>query len=346
MICAVESVICQQLPDTAAKIVTIANTELKDCVVSDNYIWILREDGILLKIQKDHYSVQDSLKLSEKIVAITEYAGDTMYIATEKGEVLKLSADLIYNSIWNTDQQIRFILFTSEKKCWLATDVGVYDPSNAKEYVPSKFAGHYGVATSGIGWDPSCTLVDSADNIWLGFNWGEWGGNVLKFSPEKKDFISYARNGKIMCILTPVHSIFEADNIIYSSSSLNHSSVRSVINKFHPLCTEFFISGGWRTNEIKNLYKGQPIYLGAAAYNNSDGCFYFCSEAGIFKCNRQQDFSKIENWQMIIPGRFGSEGSKIIFSDARAYFFHQKEGVIILDGVEMTFLKTKYVRWH
>src|SRR5712671_580894 len=100
---------CQKPSDTATKVTTIGNSAIKDCLVAYKYIWILREDGCIIRINSESMDIADSLKFDKKIVAIGISHKGSIYAADENGLVFGINYYKDTNLVWHTNQAIQSI---------------------------------------------------------------------------------------------------------------------------------------------------------------------------------------------------------------------------------------------
>jgi hypothetical protein len=339
-----------QEADTATKVITIANSSIKDCIATYKTIWILKEDGVLLQVNSYSYAIRDSIKLSKKIVAIGSN-GQTIYAGTEDGVVHILRQDGHLDTLWVTEQDIRHLTFTSGNRCFIITNEGIYHPEKKRTYLYHKakinpFAHQPGDELSAV-------LVDRNENIWLGFAAGEWGGDIIIFSSGENKFISPRKRQWLFLGYSPVKSIFQVDTAIYASYSVAHSSVRSSITEMTNPVRYVFKSGKHYdipAGPVQNLYNEEALYLGPATYNFYDSSIYFYSQMGVFKSGNGKDLGKIENWSRAVQtelmwpgaGKNNRYASKMFFNIDKLYVLNPDCGIFVWDGKRSVLLKTTY----
>jgi outer membrane protein assembly factor BamB len=331
---------------------------LKDCYVTNKYIWILRGDGAITRINPETNTIYDSLKFNKKIVSIGKSINDTIYAADENGSIFRIFDNRDTNFLWNTNQIVQNFVFTSVNKCFLIVDKGIYEPENARLYYENAFSNGTMKHFNTPSWEPSSTFIDKENNIWLGFSAGEWGGDIIIFSTDNLRYIKFRERQKDRCYVRPVRSFFQTDSTMYAVTSLQHmSSINSSIIEITDTCRYFFESPVYKSNYIddaENLYKKQEIYMGPAVFNNKDNSIYFYSQFGIFKGNIKNDLGKLENWHLVLKTKFmwhygmpdavgyGMNVSKMFFEANKFFVVSPDNGILVWDGKGSVLLKTTY----
>jgi len=332
---------------------------LKDCYVTNKYIWILRGDGIITRINPETHAIYDSLKFNKKIVSIGKSINDTIYAADDNGGIFRIFDNKDTNFLWNTNQIVQNFVFTSTNKCFLITEKGIYEPEQADRlYYENAFSNGPMKHFNTFSWEPSSTFIDKGDNIWLGFSAGEWGGDIVIFSTNDQRFIKFRERQKDFCYVRPVRSFFQNNSNIYAVTSLQHmSSINSAIIEITDTCRYFFQSPVYKSNNIdeaENLYNKKEIYMGPAIFNSNDSSIYFYSQFGLFKGNIKKELSKLENWQLVLKTKFmwyygmpdavgyGMNVSKMFFEGNKLFIVSPSNGILIWDGKQPVLLKTTY----
>lgn len=302
--------LAQKNNDTT-KVITIARSEIRDCQLGNRFIWILRDDGVLLKIDRDNHQRIDSLRLQQKIQAIGLSKRDTLWAADERGNLFKVFDQLDTSLVLpDTRQHVLHILFNSANEPFLVTDKGIFEPIYTKRlYYKNAFSNIFLSRANSREWRPTAVYMSRENDIWLGFSAGEWGGDIVIFS-AKNDFIDRRRytmfrpKGSNRCPVQPVRSFFEIDSSMYVSTSLQHMMIRSLLLRVEKdSCAYVFTSPSDR-NFFENTIDSQSLYIGPALYNPDDQCIYFYCQLGIFKGSVKKDLSQVSNWQKVIETNF------------------------------------------
>jgi len=197
--------------------------------------------------------------------------------------------------------------------------------------------------------------MDRADRIWLGFGYGEWGGNLFVFETTNNEFLTPIL-GSFNIALWPIKSFFEDSTSVYLSSGLQHMNTYGTIIRFDNLkaSTLLLCLSHWSEPTGKDGMKTMinAEYIGPATFNEFSLSIYFYSQNGIFKGDKTKDLSKIENWEIILKpnlhwnvGQRDAVGSpmnvlKMIIIDKNKFvFLSQKDGIGYFDGNKLSMLK-------
>ena len=80
-----------------------------------------------------------------------------------------------------------------------------------------------------------CFHMDKNDNIWIGFDYGEWGGDLAIFNTTLQKY-EIPKINDFSIELSPVTSFFEDSTSVYISGGLSHMmSSSGLIAKFSDL---------------------------------------------------------------------------------------------------------------
>jgi hypothetical protein len=120
------------------------------------------------------------------------------------------------------------IAFDSKNNYYLITNKGVFDNSTKNYFYPDSSLNFQ--RKKGTDWfkDP-VLLTDKNDNIWIGFGYGEWGGELFIFNPTDRKFIIPNLKG-FPITLNPIKSIFEGKENVFVTSGLMHFVIREVLS--------------------------------------------------------------------------------------------------------------------
>jgi len=182
---------------------------------------------------------------------------------------------------------------------YVITVKGIVDAENKKTYECKEFY-NYQVRLPYAWNKPSTYCIDSQNNIWVGFKFGEWGGELQKFSTTAKQFVPFITDS-LHLSLNPVQSVFEDNNGVYVTTGLQHMhGLHGSINQLtqNKAVTVF-------KNDSYSLFNSDSTkiiaeYIGPGAFNKIDNCIYFYSQHGIFKGSVNKDLSTIDKWVKVL----------------------------------------------
>jgi hypothetical protein len=327
-------------------------TEYLDYIVADNYIWGLTSNGTINLFDISTGKKADKkIPNSSQITILTKDKEEFPIIADKNREIKK------YNSIensWTTiakyDCDISGIVFDSKGVCYAITNNGIIDLSTKKKYFTTNSLNHQIHFKESWSYQ-TCYFIDRKNNIWIGFAFGEWGGELIIFNTTDKKFITPSLN-KFEIALWPIKSFFEDSSSVYLSSGLMHFETSGTIVKFENFnATVLFDSEShWEKptekDSVKQMINGE--YIGPATFNYFNNSIYFYSHNGIFRGNKSKDLSKIENWEKVLqpklkwksgqPDAIGSPMNvlKLSIIDINKFvFLSQNDGIGFFDGKQL-----------
>lgn len=254
-------------------------TNYKDYIISNNCIWGLTSKGTI-----NFFDISTGKEIHKKIsnryrVKILTLDHDGIPTVLDGfGRIKKYdSKKNSWITILECSEDVSAILFDSKGICYAVTGGGILDVSTNKKYFTKNSLNHQ--INFKEGWPtPSCHFIDKSDNIWLGFGFGEWGGELIIFNTISKEFITPELIGTL-----PVKSFFEDSSGVYLSAGLMHFSTSGTIVKFE--------------NFRASILFNSPMdgeYIGPATFNAFNNSIYFYSQNGIFRGDITKDLQRLK----------------------------------------------------
>jgi hypothetical protein len=335
-----------------------AGTEFKDMIVTDKYICRLTPTGEIkfydkLTGQPSNYTIQ----YDTPIMQLTTDKLDNLVIVDINNAIKKYNEKKqTWGQIATVKPKLYGVLFNSKNQCFVITDEGMLDVQSNEIYFSGESLNHQIHYKSGRWGKPYCYYMDKFDKIWIGFGYGEWGGDLFIFDAAHHKFLIPDLN-TFDIELSPVKSFFEDGKFVYLSSGLQHMMSSGEIIKFDNLRAKTLFRSDLKKNAFSDSVGVNEIsvdgaYIGPAAYNKFDNSIYFYSQNGFFKGAETKDLSKIENWQNILkpklhwkygqPDAVGSPMNVlklIIIEKEKFVFLTQNDGIGFYDGKKLTMLK-------
>ncbi|MCX6220649.1 MAG: hypothetical protein NTZ69_06645 [Bacteroidia bacterium] len=330
--------------------------QYKDFIVTTKFIYGLSQNGQLKLFDKSNGKlIEKEISNSSEILFIAKDKTNKLIIA-DKDNLIKRYIE--QNNSWEIisiyEGNIYGILFDSNNHGFIITEKGIEDVQNHKLYFSNNSLNHQINYENKWG-QPYCYYMDSTDKIWLGFGYGEWGGNLIVFETATNQFLT-PNLGTFEIALWPIKSFFEDSTSVYLSAGLQHMMTTGIIIRFNNLkaTTVFRSYIHWdfpnKHDSIKSWMDAE--YIGPATYDKSNNSIYFYSQNGIFNGNIAKDLSKIGNWEFIIKPKLHWESgqrdavgspmnvSKISIIDKNKFIFlSQSDGIGYFDGDKLTMLK-------
>jgi hypothetical protein len=333
--------------------VSVINIEAKtnyiDLVLTENLICALTDtEKLQFFDNKTGQIINLKLDINYGIKIISTDHFGKLVVVDKDNNIRRLQLETrTFEFIAKVKQNLYYILFDSKNDCYAITEKGILNLKTNKIYFSNNSFNHQIIFEDK--WEkPYCYFIDRSDIIWLGYGYGEWGGNIFTFETITNKFIS-PNLESFNIALWPIKSFFEDDSCTYLSSGLQHMRTRSIIIKFKNLKatalfeTEFKRMQLSGNGSFEELFEAE--YIGPSAYNKYNKSIYFYSQNGIFKGELNKDLSKIENWSNIIkPKLHWSQGQpdavgspmnvfKLAIIDRdRFLFLTQHDGIGFYDG--------------
>ncbi len=333
----------------------LANSDYQDFVIDGNVIWALTSTGKIHIFDADSKTMLQKVPIVDSpITEITKDKAGNIVVADNHNEIKRYDKTRgTWQVIATCDNTVLGIVFNSRNQCYMITSMGIKEAGNEKLYFADSALNHY-INYQGRWFKQPAYIMDDLDNIWVGFGYGEWGGDIFIFNTVSKKFI--IPDLKTFRIeLNPIKSFFKYGKTVCLSSGLAHFEVSGEIIAFDNFKARIILNSDpfeKPRGDIKTDSGFTAEYIGPAAFNIADQCIYFYSQNGFFKGNPEKDLSKIEYWQKLFKpklpwssGQSDAVGSpmnvfKIAFtSEGKLVFVTEQNGIGIYDSKTITMIK-------
>ncbi len=257
------------------KIIAVSKKPLNGYVFQNDQVWAVADTNIVyhwnLKDDSVHRIVLDK---KSKTICIAKDKEQNIVIGLESGQILKLMPGQTWKQLAFLDEPVQRICFTKANRGFAITRHGIVSVDRNENYVPAQSNNnqiHFQENSMPV---PSCSYIDSQDNIWLGFAFGEWGGDLHIFSTSKREFIKTDLKA-LNITLSPILSVFEdKNNRIYITSGLMHFSYSGyLVQVTNFVETQTYDKGSSRVDSLNE-------YIGPGAYNPYNNLLYYYSNKG------------------------------------------------------------------
>ncbi|WEK37187.1 MAG: hypothetical protein P0Y53_06715 [Candidatus Pseudobacter hemicellulosilyticus] len=270
---------------------TPAAEDYIDFINIGDHVWAITVDSSVVKFDlKGKQGIKKVFDDSIKVTVIAKDRNDNIVVVDAMNRIGKYEAGK-----WrfaNTGQSnITAIFYTSSNKEYLVTDSGIINTESNKTYFPdsaliAQMGRYYGMM------EYTSALLDNRDNIWLGYNYGEWGGNIFIFNTAENRFI-HPSTRNMNLEEYPIFSLAQGPDGIYFSGGLSHMKITmGYIAKFRD-STAFVVFHNQYHEENK---KRKVHYVGPIAYNKWDSYLYFYSQYGFFKAKVDSELWNEAYW--------------------------------------------------
>lgn len=332
-----------------------AETNYRDFIVTDKLIWALTENGEIRLFDKIGNRIEEQIVKQSQVLFLTKDNLDNPVIVNKANEIKRYNAsDNTWSIISKYKENCFGIIFDSKNSSYLITDRGIKDVTTEKIYYSNKSLNNQITYKDKWG-KPYCFFMDKNDRIWIGFGYGEWGGNLFVFETNTKEFKIPELNS-FQINLWPIKSFFEDSSSVYLSAGLQHMMTSGIIVKFDNLKASVLLESrsGWskevQKDSSRTMVDGE--YIGPATYDSEHNSILFYSQNGIFKGEKASDLSTIGNWKIILrpklswkygqPDAVGSPMNvtkMIALKNSRLIFLSQNDGIGYYDGEQLKMLE-------
>lgn len=330
--------------DSTFQTLHLTNQDYKDFVVDrEKNIWAITQNNELVVINLNTLALNTQIENLANVVCISQSKKDSqMLIGTLDKQIKKYNRLKQEWEILATEQHsIQQVFETTNDEIFYLFEEGIRKVGDSTLYqfdCEDFFSVERQISCMDnrqslikyLNQNISANYVDNKDRIWLGYDFGEWGGDMLLFDTKKKDFCQLDTNKSLYLVMHPVRQIFGNQiEKLFVLGSINHmgmvmgeifylDSLDKIIgitndNKSNDFIDKIdFDKLSKRKqkhlinslNDVARQKRKEDInrneYIGAGAYNPSDSSLYFYSHNGFFRGYLKDDLTKRKNWQLII----------------------------------------------
>lgn len=318
-----------------------------DFVAVGNKVWAITKDSLLVTFDPEN-NQRSTIRFNNpiKISAIAKDRQGIIVIADTRNRLGRYE-----NGNWNfTDTlkgPVKAIFYTEHNDAYLLTDDGILNVKQNKSYLPQRSLNTQLNMPNAFRRNAT-TLMDSYGRIWLGYNHGEWGGDIHIFNTKENKFIEPVL-ADFDIELNPIFSFTESPDGIYYSGGLSHlyttsSYIGQFVNAMARIRFRDTIDGFRKDSTKQNGH-----YVGPISYNRWDDHLYIYTQHGIFKQKPNDNLSKAENWMPVVKpellwtyGQSNATGyamnvTKIVTTGPGAFLFlTEQNGIGYFNGKELT----------
>jgi hypothetical protein len=313
-------------------------------IVVQQQIWLLTETGHIVVCNVD--GKQQSLPGIEKVKA-EHLIVDGNTAAAQIGSTIQRwnKSASSWEPIGKLARNVFGLVATSQHQFFAITDRGVLDVATGYSKLPTASPNSQLRQLTSFG-RPATFFMDNQDNLWIGFGYGEWGGNIFVYSTQKHKFLDLRFN-KFSIELSPIKSFFQLKDGVGVSSGLQHFTTSGTIAEF----TNFSARTLYDTYTERDSARSQKAtmvdqpYIGPGVYDASTNRIYFYSHLGVYAGTYGNDLTKLASWhKLFTPRLHWSNGqtdaigspmnvlSMLSLGDGKLILLTQKDGVGIWDG--------------
>ncbi len=331
---------------TEMTIIAKAATASPELIIVNQQVWHLATNGKITVY--DTQGIKQTIPAVQKI-AVRHIANDGKDVIAQIGTTLQRwsSRDKTWHEVGALTTPVFALAVSSTHHVYAITSKGVCDVSKNTFHLPASSLNHQIRQGKGLQ-APATYFMDAQDNLWLGYGYGEWGGNIFTYSTKSQKFIELQFN-KFPIILSPIKSFFQLKDAVGVSSGLQHMMNNGAIAAFHNFSAQPIYSSDGDIDTTSQESRWESIsqlpYIGPATYDTDSEQIYFYANKGVFKGKAGSDLSKLRNWQLVFtpklhwrngqPDAVGSPMNvlkMLSLGDGKLVLLTQNDGVGIWNG--------------
>ncbi len=328
------------------------NERYQQFIVTGDNILALTTSGKLAAFNISTGDVLPEVPLNDSAITILTKDKTGTVIIADKIHLIKQLDNKAgsWKTIGNYKKTLWAIGFDSKNDPYYLTGKGIYDPRTKQYYFPDSSLNKQ-ITYSKQWFGKPVYFMDKEDNMWVGFGYGEWGGDLFIFNTKTKKWIIPAM-GKFDIELRPIKSIFAAGDDVIVTAGLMHMSMTGAIARFNNfVATIIFQSEEHLEKSVDTANQDHMIqgeYIGPGAFNSNNNLLYFYSQNGFFEGNYGFDLSTIEHWKPLFrpvlhwsngqPDAVGSPMNVLQLNyvkNGTIIFLSQLDGIGIYNGMEL-----------
>jgi hypothetical protein len=301
-----------------------------DFAVDGGQVWLLTRSGTIFQADlSTGRTIQPVAGPGGRVMAMVKAPAGDLLVGDSVGNIYRLDqARQRWMPAGHCRRQLTGLVVNSQQLLFALTPTGIVDLAHGTVYFPPESLFLNNQVHNKTRWFAHPTyFLDRQDRLWIGFDHGEWGGDLFVFDTQTRQFLrpalaNYAIN------MNPVQSFTEANQTVFMTTGVAHISlIHSTIVRFDSaltVSTLFASENRWkrvyapsiglvdrpatRSDSVRILTGGH--YIGPMAHNAADSCLYFYSQLGLFKGNLHADLSKETNWQFVLKPTFSWTGGR------------------------------------
>jgi hypothetical protein len=321
-------------------------------VIVTDRLWALTGNGHLRLFDLEQSKRVSDPLFEDSLTAITMDIHSAIVVGNKHHRIERY--DTSTNSwvlLGNYSGTLYGITFDHANTCYLITSNGIVELGTKQSYLPDSGLNsqiHY----HGAWFQQPAYYMDAEDKLWVGFRYGEWGGDLFVFNTRLKQFLPLKMNGYSID-LNPIQCICSNGTDIFITTGMNHMMTTSgSIIKFNNYEASVIFDSSPFSDAHRNDTSFVGEYIGPAAFNNEDHYLYFYSHNGFFRGDPDKNLSSIEKWEKLGRpnlkwswGQRNAVGSPMnvhklaFYEDSRIVFLTQLNGIGLLQDGQVIFLQ-------
>jgi hypothetical protein len=272
--------------------------EFKDFITIDDKIFALDLENKLVQINP---TAEGYRIVATQVQAFGPMQSSEIIVVTQSGEIKSYDfKKAVWTKRGTTTVEVKGII-PVDKNVYLWTDSGIIDYRTGKLYENDS---SYNSQIKDSGLPPNAIAVDSDKNIWLSFNFGEWGGDLVVFSTQEEQYLHPKLKNYDFNLLA-IQDILVSKEAVYlmpEGYSLQLAPILEVEN----LSSRVLFQPKEKKEKVISEDGGEgysikrPFAISAGAIDNQKNKIYVGTfENKIWEGDLSMDLSKEINWKEI-----------------------------------------------
>lgn len=333
-------------------------TSYADFILKKDFAWLLTRNGQLKAATLQANSKTNLLPNTDfQVVVMANDRKGRLVSADKNGQIRVFNESTKrWSVLTKSSEPVKGLLFDSQNNAYTVSDKGIRAADNLQTYFPADSLFLNNQIRLRTKWfEQPAYFMDNRDRIWIGFNYGEWGGDVFLFDTNKRKFIKPLLNGYPITT-NPVQSFVQGpDRTVFMTAGVIHFTTHGSIVQFRDSLATVLLQtrDTWQpTNDSTQLqWLEGGHYIGPAAYNATQNCLYFYSQNGIFKGDLTSNLESVNNWKLVVRPKLDWTGGqrnavgpamnvlKMQFAENGTLFFlTEHNGLGTFDGKTIQFI--------
>ena len=266
----------------------------REMLVVKHQLWVLTEAGRIRVY--DAVGKPQPLSAVEAVTA-QHLAADGERVVAQVGLALKRWNGAVgaWETVGKLAESVLGLAVNSRHQVFAITALGVLDVQTGRRILPKPTLSYRPQGFTKFN-PPAAYFMDAQDNLWIGYGYGEWGGDIFTYSTAQHKFLELRLNG---FDLAPIKSFFQLKTSVGVSTGLQHFMTSGSLAEFTDLGARTIYST-WADRDTAKTRPhsatDQP-YIGPAAYDASLNRLYFYSHLGVYEAEYGKNLARLTAWR-------------------------------------------------
>lgn len=302
-----KSVFCLLLSVLFVSFAACGSTRFNHILPVGNTVWALTETGSIIVFESRNGKVINTPALTDTdIILLTKDSYGNPVTANKRKEIKRyIPVRRVWELIGTYDLPPLGVVVDSRGGCFTITEKGIQDVASKQVYFDTHSINRQ-ITLRDKWFGINCFYIDKQDVIWIGFDYGEWGGNLFAFQTPTRTFSTLSLID-VNLELMSIKQFTGNDSSVYIITRKDHMETGSTIIKADQLKLSTLFSSqpywsdpiGPRRSQIRIQGEG----IEAASFNPFTNQLYFYTSHCLFRSQTNKDLSTLDGWENLMPER-------------------------------------------